>query len=360
MMPDFYAVKVGRTPGIYSTWADCEAQVKGSAGAVHKKFKSRKQAEAWYSGNELPVVFSGAAKSVSSRAAKSDSKGKKRKASSPDVEDETGWDVVYSDGAAKGNGQKGAVAGVGVWWGRDDPRNLAERCPGAQTNNRAELIAILRILETTPQSKRPLLIKTDSQYSKKCFGEWIHGWIKRNWRTATGEAVKNAPLIKYIHAHLDARARRGQRMRLQYVKAHNGEEGNEGADAQANLGVLEPEEAERDWSRLEAELKGRLDAELATSPVMPQSVLLEVVDEDGSVATPSLEQNPTKIRKTSAVIDEPKFRKVMLPVQPTAVPRAPLAAIPPKPSSSQITSEDLADYADCILDDGDLLAELSD
>jgi hypothetical protein len=38
------------------------------------------------------------------------------------VEDESEWDVVYSDGACKGNGQVGSVAGIGVWWGPDDSR----------------------------------------------------------------------------------------------------------------------------------------------------------------------------------------------------------------------------------------------
>jgi ribonuclease HI len=37
-------------------------------------------------------------------------------------EDESGYDVVYSDGACKGNGQVGSVAGVGVWWGWNDSR----------------------------------------------------------------------------------------------------------------------------------------------------------------------------------------------------------------------------------------------
>ena len=31
-------------------------------------------------------------------------------------------DIVYSDGACKSNGFCGAVAGIGVWWGPDDPR----------------------------------------------------------------------------------------------------------------------------------------------------------------------------------------------------------------------------------------------
>jgi hypothetical protein len=50
-----------------------------------------------------------------------DPKGKKR-AFDAEVEDTTGWDIVYSDGACKGNGKVGSFAGVGVWWGPKDKR----------------------------------------------------------------------------------------------------------------------------------------------------------------------------------------------------------------------------------------------
>jgi ribonuclease HI len=70
------------------------------------------------------------------------------------------WIEVYTDGACRGNGKAGSTAGVGVWFGPghtkyDSPdtvrlsfitialRNLSERCPGVQTNNRAELIVRL-------------------------------------------------------------------------------------------------------------------------------------------------------------------------------------------------------------------------
>lgn len=33
-----------------------------------------------------------------------------------------GWNIVYTDGACKGNGKVGSIAGIGVWWGWDDPR----------------------------------------------------------------------------------------------------------------------------------------------------------------------------------------------------------------------------------------------
>jgi len=43
-MADYYAVAIGRTPGIYNTWADCEAQTKGFKNAKFKKFKSYDEA----------------------------------------------------------------------------------------------------------------------------------------------------------------------------------------------------------------------------------------------------------------------------------------------------------------------------
>ncbi|KAI1798320.1 ribonuclease H-like domain-containing protein, partial [Ganoderma leucocontextum] len=161
--------------------------------------------------------------------------------------------IVYTDGSCKGNGKVGSVAGVGVWWGENDPRhvvpvvslahsldiglcrNLSERCPGQQTNNRAELIAIIRVLETTP-ADRPLLIKSDSNYSIRSMTEWIWTWKARGWRTSTGGPVQNLSVIKYLDLLLEER----RRVRKQSVPAHSGLEGNEGADVLAKAGATLP------------------------------------------------------------------------------------------------------------------------
>ncbi len=42
----YYVIWKGRKPGIYITWAECEAQVKGFAGAEYKSFPNREMAEA--------------------------------------------------------------------------------------------------------------------------------------------------------------------------------------------------------------------------------------------------------------------------------------------------------------------------
>lgn len=45
MAQKFYAVKEGKTPGIYLSWGDCSAQVSGFSGAAYKSFLSREEAE---------------------------------------------------------------------------------------------------------------------------------------------------------------------------------------------------------------------------------------------------------------------------------------------------------------------------
>lgn len=51
----YYAVKVGVKPGIYETWAECEAQTKGFSGAQYKSFSSMSEAEKFISGAENNV-----------------------------------------------------------------------------------------------------------------------------------------------------------------------------------------------------------------------------------------------------------------------------------------------------------------
>ncbi|KAI6043465.1 ribonuclease H-like domain-containing protein, partial [Pisolithus marmoratus] len=182
----------------------------------------------------------------------------------PDAEAKE-FDVVYCDGACKGNGQAGSIAGIGVWWGHNDPRNLSERCPGDQTNNRAELIAIVHILETTPPLKRKLLIKTDSQYSIHCVTNWIFKWMSNGFRTAGGQPVKNCALIKYLSTLLYARRMTGPIVEFRHVRGHVGLEGNEAADRLANMGALQPPLPERDWEQLEQAVLKKMSQKQKTS-----------------------------------------------------------------------------------------------
>ncbi len=50
MAAKYYSVRNGRIPGIYESWSECEAQVKGFSGAVYKSFTSLEQARAYLEG----------------------------------------------------------------------------------------------------------------------------------------------------------------------------------------------------------------------------------------------------------------------------------------------------------------------
>lgn len=135
---------------------------------------------------------------------------------------------IYADGACKGNPGPG---GWGAWLQYNG--NEKSICGGEDntTNNRMELTAVIRALETL---KRPSKVKiyTDSSYVQKGMTEWIAGWKAKNWRTADKKPVKNDDLWKT----LDTLASTHQ-VEWIWVRGHNGNDGNERADALANEGV---------------------------------------------------------------------------------------------------------------------------
>ena len=52
----FYAVRVGKTPGVYLTWPECQAQVNGFPNAKYKKFATEQQAIDFVNGIESTTV----------------------------------------------------------------------------------------------------------------------------------------------------------------------------------------------------------------------------------------------------------------------------------------------------------------
>lgn len=53
---NFYAVRCGKTPGIYLTWEQCKQQVEGYPGAIYKGFATKEEAESFVQGRELQNV----------------------------------------------------------------------------------------------------------------------------------------------------------------------------------------------------------------------------------------------------------------------------------------------------------------
>ena len=135
---------------------------------------------------------------------------------------------IYTDGACSGNpgpGGWGAILRSGahekeIWGGEP-----------ATTNNRMELLAVIRALNTL---KRPVSVRvhTDSQYVQKGISEGIHGWKARGWKTAAKAPVKNADLWRALDE-----ARERHQVKWLWVRGHSGHAENERADELARRGV---------------------------------------------------------------------------------------------------------------------------
>jgi len=135
---------------------------------------------------------------------------------------------IFTDGACKGNPGPGGWGALLVAGGHKKEMFGGE--PNT-TNNRMELKAVIEALGAL---KRPceIIVHTDSKYVQKGISEWIHGWKMRGWKTAAKEPVKNMDLWQALDA-----AQAMHRIEWRWVKGHAGHNGNERADALANLGV---------------------------------------------------------------------------------------------------------------------------
>jgi len=115
--------------------------------------------------------------------------------------------------------------------------NLSEPLAGArQTNQRAELTAILRALDLSPFHMN-LHIFSDSYYSIRCCTEWYPTWRRNGWMTANRKPVENKDLIEKIVEKIEDRERVGVLTKFEWVKGHSTEAGNVAADQLAVAGA---------------------------------------------------------------------------------------------------------------------------
>lgn len=129
--------------------------------------------------------------------------------------------LVHTDGGCRPNPGPGG-------WGAviDAPDGRRHELSGGDaesTNNRMELTAALRALESLPEGAEVDLV-TDSTYVKDGITKWLAGWRRNGWMTSTKEPVRNRDLW----IALDAAARQ-HRVHWRWARGHAGTEGNERA-----------------------------------------------------------------------------------------------------------------------------------
>ena len=205
----YYAVAVGRQPGIYDNWPAAQAQVSGFPGARFKGFPSRGAAEAWL---HMPT-FGQAPGNIGS---------KPRPAPSPPALREDGV-TIYTDGGALNNPGPGGYGIVKICNGTRIERSGGYRLT---TNNRMELMACIVALRELKHRDKPVRLYTDSGYVVNGINKgWARNWRKRGWRKADNQPAVNPDLwgeLLNLTADLD--------ITFVWVKGHAGNPMNERCD----------------------------------------------------------------------------------------------------------------------------------
>lgn len=137
---------------------------------------------------------------------------------------------IYTDGACSGNPGPGGYGTILVHVDKDGFKHEKELSEGYKcvTNNQMELMAVIVGLESL---KKPceVTLYSDSKYVVDAFNNnWIDGWIKKGWKTASKAPVKNVELWKRL-----LKAKEQHEVKFVWVKGHAGHEYNERCDTLA-------------------------------------------------------------------------------------------------------------------------------
>jgi ribonuclease HI len=119
----FYGIAVGHNPGVYETWTAASEQIKNVKGPKYKKFDTREEAEEFVKNGGKVSKKADASKPVQKQEKSNVSSVEGSSAKKAKTSSSNGKTVkVWTDGSSRGNGRLGAVAGVGVYFGENDPR----------------------------------------------------------------------------------------------------------------------------------------------------------------------------------------------------------------------------------------------
>jgi len=139
---------------------------------------------------------------------------------------------IFTDGACPNNGKRSANAAWGCLLVSDDGYIVLDRLSGAiplsesQTNQRAELTALLRGLELAEKQfgrlndVKKVQIWSDSEYSINCASVWGPKWKARGWKKQGGD-IQHLDLIKVL---VEKTLALGFKIEYRWLKGHKGGE----------------------------------------------------------------------------------------------------------------------------------------
>ena len=135
--------------------------------------------------------------------------------------------LIFTDGACSGNPGPG---GFGTILALPDGQIL-ELGEGREstTNNRMEMVAVIKGLQKIKNEPGDVWVLTDSTYVIRGITQWIWGWKRKGWVTAEGKEVTNKDLWLALADEVAQRKNLGQ-IEWKYLRGHQGTPGNERCD----------------------------------------------------------------------------------------------------------------------------------
>ena len=195
----FYAVRIGRSPGMYTTWDSCAAQVQGYPGSVYQSFKTQEEARSFLNGNA----------SESKQGVKQDGSST-LSATSVDI---------WVDGACIHNDGKGLQIGWGylIREGNQElMRASGNDIPADARSHRNVAGEIQAVLKALAWCRERDIRRATIYYDYQGLAEWVHG----TWKAK----------IPFTQAYVATVHSQGMALQWKKVLAHSGETCNEIVD----------------------------------------------------------------------------------------------------------------------------------
>ncbi|MFT4737231.1 MAG: ribonuclease HI [Cyclobacteriaceae bacterium] len=126
--------------------------------------------------------------------------------------------TIYTDGSAKGNPGRGGYGTILDFKGKEKELSEGYRMT---TNNRMELLAVIKGLEAIKQEGWQVKVVSDSKYVVDSVEKgWLMSWVKKGFKGKKNEDLWRR-FLKVYPKH---------QVKFQWIKGHAGHEQNERCD----------------------------------------------------------------------------------------------------------------------------------
>lgn len=201
-MAKFYAVRKGNATGIFNTWAECEAQVKGFKGADYKSFPTLWQAQTYMEGGDLEQFQPKPYLPVRPN----------KKSPSP-----AGRPNIYTDGSF--------IQGKGYAWAYMIKRYEDVICEEYGVGTNTEAAAMRNIAGELSAVMRAVTDAYDRGYKEICICHDYLGvdcWARGSWKAKNKFTQYYA---EFMNKKMDV-----MDIKFSHIKGHTGNAGNEHVD----------------------------------------------------------------------------------------------------------------------------------